>query len=226
MYNGPHIVTDGLVLALDAANTKSYTSGSLTWYDKSGNGNNGTFTASYSFDYGSNGSITFDGISGSFFTSTIVTYGNNTTWEAWINRNTSMPNGYNMFMGRLLPYFAFRPDNTMFFSNSIGGLQKTIITPVLSITNNMWIHTAFTTQFDGTYTTMSVFINSNFVTSSIYSGSQGNSSQPFVIGDGCINPHPWYPFNGKVSNVRVYNKTLSTSEIVQNYNSTKARFGL
>ena len=42
--NGPRIVTNGLVLALDAADRNSYVSGSTTWFDLSGNSNNGTLT--------------------------------------------------------------------------------------------------------------------------------------------------------------------------------------
>ena len=48
MYTGPNITTDGLVLALDAANTKSYVSGSTTWNDLSGNNNHATLTAATS----------------------------------------------------------------------------------------------------------------------------------------------------------------------------------
>ena len=41
-FGGPNIITDGLVLSLDAGNVKSYPGTGTTWYDKSGNGNNGT----------------------------------------------------------------------------------------------------------------------------------------------------------------------------------------
>jgi hypothetical protein len=59
--HSPKIVTDGLVLALDAGNTKSYTSGSTTWYDKSGNARNGTLTNGPTFSSANGGSIVFDG---------------------------------------------------------------------------------------------------------------------------------------------------------------------
>jgi hypothetical protein len=60
--HSPKIVTDGLVLALDAGNTKSYTSGSTTWFDKSGFGNNGTLTNGPTFSSANGGSIVFDGV--------------------------------------------------------------------------------------------------------------------------------------------------------------------
>ena len=46
--NGPRIVTNGLVLSLDAADQNSYVSGSATWNDLSGNNNNATLTAATS----------------------------------------------------------------------------------------------------------------------------------------------------------------------------------
>ena len=59
VFAGPEIVEDGLVLALDAGNTKSYPGSGTTWTDLSGNGNNGTFVGTTTFDSSTN-SISFD----------------------------------------------------------------------------------------------------------------------------------------------------------------------
>ena len=61
LAHSPRIVTDNLVLALDAANTKSYGGSGTTWTDLSGKGNNGTLTGGPTFDNGNGGSIVFDG---------------------------------------------------------------------------------------------------------------------------------------------------------------------
>jgi hypothetical protein len=61
MYNGPNIIKDGLVLYLDATNTKSYPRTGTTWTDLTGNGNDGTLINGPTFDSGNNGSIVFDG---------------------------------------------------------------------------------------------------------------------------------------------------------------------
>ncbi|MFY7886544.1 MAG: LamG-like jellyroll fold domain-containing protein, partial [Dolichospermum sp.] len=55
------IVTNGLVLALDAGNTKSYTSGSTNWRDLSGNNYSGSLINGPTFDNNNGGSIVFDG---------------------------------------------------------------------------------------------------------------------------------------------------------------------
>ena len=57
----PPIVTDGLVFAVDAANYESYTSGSSTWYDLSGNDNDGTLANGASFNSSNLGNIEYDG---------------------------------------------------------------------------------------------------------------------------------------------------------------------
>ena len=62
VIGGPDIITDGLVLYLDAANTKSYIGSGTTWKDLSGNSNDGTLTNGPTFDSGNSGSIVFDGV--------------------------------------------------------------------------------------------------------------------------------------------------------------------
>ena len=62
IFYNPRTITDGLVLALDAANTKSYPGSGTTWTDLSGNGNNGTLTNGPTYNSSNLGSLSFDGI--------------------------------------------------------------------------------------------------------------------------------------------------------------------
>lgn len=57
VYGGPKIVTDGLIVHLDAANTKSYPGSGTTWTDLSGNGNTGSLNNSQSFSSNNGGYI-------------------------------------------------------------------------------------------------------------------------------------------------------------------------
>jgi hypothetical protein len=59
---GVNIVTDGLVLYLDAANISSYSGSGTTWTDLSRSGNNGTLVNNPTFDSANKGSIVFDGV--------------------------------------------------------------------------------------------------------------------------------------------------------------------
>jgi len=93
-YN-PRIVTDGLVLCLDAGNTKSYPGSGTTWNDLSGQGNNGTLTNMDGSNY-SDGALSFDG-SNEYVNLTESLIGSNQiqtvtssyTLEAWINVRSS-----------------------------------------------------------------------------------------------------------------------------------------
>ena len=61
-YYSPKIVTNGLVLCLDAGNTKSYSGSGTTWTDLSESATNGTLTNGPTFNSDNKGSIVFDGI--------------------------------------------------------------------------------------------------------------------------------------------------------------------
>ena len=61
LAHSPRLVTDGLVLCVDAANTKSYPGSGTTWTDLSGKGNDGSLINGAAFDSGNNGSINIDG---------------------------------------------------------------------------------------------------------------------------------------------------------------------
>lgn len=58
-YNTPQIVTDGLILCLDAGNRRSYSGTGITWADLSGQGNNGTLINSPTFNTGNLGNLVF-----------------------------------------------------------------------------------------------------------------------------------------------------------------------
>ncbi len=93
-FHSPRIITDGLVLALDAANQKSYPGSGTTWSDLSGNGNNGTLTNGPTFDSGNNGSIIFDGVDDYITTGTTPSQlqGNPSfTVSGWFYRNANLP---------------------------------------------------------------------------------------------------------------------------------------
>ena len=102
MYTGPQIVTSGLVLHLDAGNTKSYSGTGSTWYDRSGNlnggvVNNGTLVNGPSYSSIGGGSIGFDG------SNDYVTILNNTTVSftigCWVNTTATSFTGTNGYEG-------------------------------------------------------------------------------------------------------------------------------
>jgi hypothetical protein len=214
-YEYPQIVTDKLVLNLDASFLASYPTTASTWYDLSGNENNGTLVNGPTFD---NGSIVFDGVDDYVTTQTGIVFGANVTYNAWVNRISSV-NTFNMFMGKgSLPYFGIRSNNNIIFSNSISGTQRTLQTqtPLIS-PDNRWYYLSFSQMYDGTDTTMIIYINGVPIISNTFSGISITSTSTNAFTIGVRNANDIYPFNGKVSQVSVYNRTLTNPEILQNY---------
>jgi hypothetical protein len=127
-----------------------------------------------------------------------------------------------MFMGRFLPYFAFRSTGVFHFSNQVGGTQVNLYSP-LTYLDNTWYFTCFTTEYQDPNTVMKMYIDGTLVNSGTFSGLQNNLNYTYTVGDG-RNTSTWYPFNGYVSMVSVYDRTLSASEILKNYNAQVSRF--
>jgi hypothetical protein len=99
-YLGPNLVTSGLVLCLDAGNTKSYTGSGTTWTDLSGNGNHHTIISSPTYSSTNLGRFTLDGstqgfaraatITGVSSTNTVVIWYSTTDGtELWVRGNQS-----------------------------------------------------------------------------------------------------------------------------------------
>jgi hypothetical protein len=174
------------------------------------------------FDYYNKGGLKFDGSNDLATTASAITYGTNTTWEAWVNRSVSA-NEFNMFMGAYLPYFGLRADGSVIFSNTINSTQQTLYSAGFTSSNDTWYYLSFTTDYNGTSTTARIYINGVLNNSATFTGSQSASGYKFGIGDG-RGDSTWYPFNGKVSNVKIYNRTLSAAEISQNYEAQKSKF--
>lgn len=207
------------------ATTASAKNRGTTWTDLSGNANTGTLTNGPTYSISNGGSIVFDGTNDYLLTSSVATYGNNTTWEAWIYC-TGNVSTYNMFMGRYLPYFGFYTGNSFIFSNNISGTQQTIYTAT-NLLLNTWYHATFTTSYNGTNTTMKTYTNGTETATGTFAGAQGNYSNKFMVGDGNNGSDTsWFPFPGRVSNVKVYNRTLTAAEIRQNFNANRGRYGI
>lgn len=215
--NGPGIITNGLVLNLNAADTLSYPGSGTTWTDISGNGWNGTLTNGPTFNSGNGGSISFDGtddkVSTSFKPSGYRSY------FIWVKYNiiTGLPNGYSL-TGTQEPnaYNYIGISNGGYFYYYFGTNGEQINSSTLSA--NIWYYQGLTLSSDGY---ARAYLNGSLV-STISSGVGTTATNEFSVG--CINNN--YFVNGYIASVTQYNRSLSSTEILQNYNATKSRFGL
>lgn len=222
MFTGPHIVTDGLVLSLDAANTKSYTSGSATWFDKSGNGRNGTLTNTPAYSSTNGGSIVFDGINDFVQCAGSLTV-TQATFVCWIRRNgdqgtydgilfsrgTSVT-GMNIYTSNQLGYSWNNAANTYTWSSGLTIPDLTWCMVAVSVTSTAAI--GYLCQASGITTSTNTVSHTSTTLDDIKIGFDEAFSSRY--------------FAGNIAIANLYNRALTASEILQNYNATKGRFGL
>ncbi len=214
------IVTDGLQLYLDASKSSSYPGSGSVWYDISGNGYDGTiYNAVY--DSGSGGEFYFDGSGDYVSTGDIdVDY---TTLCAWvkaetgarfvINKNYSsgvVPYSLTVEYGSLFSGMAFY-DVSHFWPSS------TITTNIIN--DNTWHYICG--RYDGV--NLEYWLDGTRDDYSAQSaGALPKNDYPTEIGryasDGAY-------YKGYIGAVHIYNRALSSDEILSNYNNTKTRFG-
>jgi hypothetical protein len=238
-YGIPDIVTDGLVLNLDAGNPYSYLSGSsgTTWTDVSGKGNNGTLVNGPIY---SNGAITFDGVDDYAVTTLNSTPTLNITTqitlESWI-KSTALAN---VFHGDGVNSKGTSTDgnsgvyetliissggiNYPFFRMRIGSSTPTYSPTNIPLNLNQIYH--FVSVYDGN--TMRIFING--IESGVGLTQTGNieaNTQPLGIGCryGKIGVSDVY-FNGNIYSNKIYNRALSATEVQQNFNALRGRYGI
>lgn len=232
---GSNVATNGLVLSLDAANQKSYISGSNTWYDLSGNRNSGSLVNGPTFDSANNGAVVFDG------TDDYVTISHNSsqnltsqgTISVWINPAVLVQGSYAGLIAKcsggganeqayLLSWRQIA--DAMFGFICDGNGNNNEIYASLPTVANVWYNIVFTWNgsklrvYTNSVLTAEVdqTINSQILNTDITIGGYTYK------GDGGGAEY----FNGDISGVLLYNRGLTKSEVEQNYNAQKSRFGL
>ena len=239
LSHSPRIVTDGLVLCLDAANPRSYPETGSGWYDLSNNNYDGTLKNGASFDSANAGSISFDGTndradfpSGIMDTGTITVCWWQKGWDG-ARRVTILEMGTTSD--------AVYGGGGIYFNEGLNGgelqfrlfiLNNTNVTERISVQsatkfNNLadtWKYCVV--NWDGTTNAgnMKVYIDGEFDNQN----NGGNSVQknwlgPWTIGDG-IQSSQLVNYQGNIASFSIYNKVLSAQEIKQNYLTTKGRF--
>ena len=231
VYAGPEIVTNGLVLALDAGNTQSYPGSGTTWTDISPNRLSGTLTNGPTFSSNNKGAIVFDGtndfISFGSFTGLGTT---NRSIEIWFAMDGWGVSGNKRIM--TLSADDGGTDTPAYVIGHVGGVVGTISAGVggtpyngysnisTSIGTGVWYNITTTIVAN---TTVSFYLNGVFVTSVNNTGAVGANP---IIQLARYNANYGQHGNCRISSCRIYNRVLSASEVAQNFNALRGRFGI
>jgi len=208
----------GLVVSVDAANTTSYVSGSTTWQDLSGNNNSGSLVSGPAFSTNVGGNIVFDGSNKRATLTTPFGKSGFTSVSIWYNRVESVSST----SWRTL--FATATTN-------IHHLISQDTTRVLGIWDGSFKSFGYTPPIDGKFHNYSVVYQSatdatlyvdGIFFSTISTILNLETSPIGSIGNWTSGTY----WAGSIATSQIYNRALSASEIQQNYNATKTRFGL
>ena len=230
LNHSPLIVTNGLVMCLDAGNTKSYPGSGTTWTDLSGNGNNGTLTNGPTYNSINSGSIVFDGIDDHVLvasnasiptgsaarTVSIWFYTNTTSWLTNVNTlfhygtgSTGASFGIDMDVFPKMEFFSW------------GGAGRDLIFNT-TFSEVGWKNICVT--YDGITT---VLIYENGVNTQTLTLSSACNTSATGVYIGAANPSAISSyFDGRISSTKLYNRALSAAEIQQNFNALRGRFGI
>jgi hypothetical protein len=215
------IVTNGLVLNLDAGFTPSYPTTGTTWYDVSSSGNNGTLTNGPTFNSASNGSIVFDGVD-DYATLSSYPVPDNFSYSIWVKVNGDGSQGSRgIVISNGSTYIDINFGNRILFSLILSdGSQNLIMS-----TNGVIASVGVWAHYAATYNRQQakLYLNGSEVASSNYTLAPLNYATSFTVG--CYDGGS-YNLNGNISIAQMYNRALTAAEVSQNYNATKGRFGL
>jgi hypothetical protein len=214
---GGSIVKDGLILSLDAADSNSYPGTGTTWFDVSGNNWQATMSNMTATNW-----VTYNGVR-AFETNDTNDQGfritsfpfpqTGRTYEIWLN-SKSFSIGWQT-------WFDDGGGERILFGTSTNSIY---VYPDQNFTGNLvagnWYQLAYTLYVAAGSTTIG-YKNGVSVGSGAYNSTIATSGTLYILGDAASEVTSCY-----CSIVRIYNRALSASEILQNYNIQKSRFGL
>jgi hypothetical protein len=209
------IVTSGFVMHLDAGNAASYPGSGTAWTDLTVNGNNGTLTNGPTYSAADGGQIVFDGVND------FVGCGNAAglqlsvlTLEIWFRADNTNSN----YRGILVKELAW---GFYLFNNTLGSYDWPSVTfqsTGINAGDNTWRQAVLTIAAGGAAT---IYVNGSSVLT--YSASVSSQTNEVRIG-GAIAASQF--MSGSTAIARIYNRELSASEVTQNFDANRARFGI
>jgi hypothetical protein len=238
----PDIVTDGLVVCLDAADKKSYSGSGDTWYDRSGNDNNGTLENDPTFSTDGGGCLDFDGVDDYVTTPYVIGAISMFSVSCWAKGTAA---GNRVLVSDLASdgsnkssrfQIAF-DDKTIYVNMGDGtnyyyAIRANTYDATSTLFDGNWHHVALTINVE----TQKFYIDGALVhthdTTDAATRSGGTSAVLGTAGADDMTIGRWGDYHGgywsgKIANFNAYqNRELSAAEVLQNFNAMKSRFGV
>ena len=233
---GGGILTTDLVLNLDASDSSSYVGSGTTWTDLSGQGNHATLVNGPTYSSNNGGYLSFDGSNDHATLPAIDLTGNEITFSIWTqtisnNHSSAMiffgDSGASGGSGRILGVFLPYAGNNYYYDKGWDGSAYDRLSSTSTLQNsdwqNVWVNWAFTAN--ASTGSMKIYRNG-----SLYDSGTGYT-KTFTNANGDMRTIAKFTgsggyYEGYISNLQLYKKELSASEVLQNYNAHKGRFGL
>ena len=229
----PSIVTDNIVLSLDAGDSSSYSGSGTTWTDLSGQGNHATLVSGPTYSSSHGGYLNFDGSNDHATLPAIDLTGNEITFAIWTYNQTNTTSsliflgdtGSSPGSGRILNIHSLPYSGNMYyFDKGYDGTGYDRLSGSFSSTSlhTGWIHWVFTAN--ASTGSMKMYRNGtlyNSATGKTKTLTNANGDIRRIArtnGSQCVGA--W------ISNLQLYKKELSLSEVTQNFEAAKTRFGL
>jgi hypothetical protein len=232
----PGIVTDGLVLHLDAGNYQSYPIAGTTWYDLTSGNARGVLTDGPVYIRDGGGAIDFDGTNDYVSISNALYKNQDFSVAFWVYHQTQ-----NKSLVSIVDY-----------SHAAGGTNRNWVIQSSDANTNRYYYFGY---FDGTsfqptlgagigvqytadawqyitYTKVGTSVRGYRNAVDVYSATAGNANVSYgatneVLFIGDVNvATPDRSFNGYISNLQLYNRALTPTEVAQNFNALRARFNV
>jgi hypothetical protein len=239
-YSAIPINTTGLNIYVDASSPKSYPGTGTTWFDLSGNAYNATFTGAVAYNSSgpkfmsltsNTGFISFPNSAGAkgpdngafsfggwFRTADSAT--NFTLFERGQDLGQFQQNGWSLFIGKSTP------STSQYMSVGVGVDPVTLaITQPLArggtFVNSVWFYMVGT-FLPGTSSRMRVYVNGSLIATS----TPTNTPVLRASTVGWCTSNVGYRANQEIGLLHVYHRELTAAEVLQNFNNTRARFGV
>ena len=222
VFAGPNIVEEGLVLALDASNTKSYPGSGTTWIDMSGNGHNATLH-SVTHSSANGGIFDIPGGSANFIENNTIDLSSSDFTVFCASRHTGSDNlrlvggrNNNFLVGHCTGH-----SEAFYAEGWVGGYGNNVLSFAQNSTDWRVYHGCGNISSDS----YDFYVNDRTRTSGANQGSEGPDG--LIIGKTLLYSGGDYESGaGEVSFVYYYNRVLSANEVQQNFEAVRSRFGL